>query len=360
MRTRLKLMEYNAQDLFVQLAYPVSAADLQGLSERHWQLVGAPDVRLKPLVQLHGLAHTLREEDPDVVLLCEVGGMESLSHFARLFLGDTYEPYLIPGTANRGIGNGFLVRRGLPLRVEVRSHRALPTPFRYPHEDAAGDGGQALSDSLGLLRPEERTISRDLAELRLFAPSEGISGAPILTILLAHLKSAYDPFRVDPGGDTRRAAEVLALLAAYDALCDELGAGAPILIAGDLNGNASRTGTAKEFLPIYERGHREQRGAQQGGQRGYPLIDALELAGVPAYDRITHLSFFLDQISARQLDYLLLPPALHGRLVPGGTYVHRYRLPGDADPLLFPMSLRERSRLPSDHYPIVCSLDLGG
>jgi hypothetical protein len=53
---RIKLLQYNVQDLFLQLAYPVEAAHLSGLSEQHWQLVGATDVKLKPLAQLRGLA----------------------------------------------------------------------------------------------------------------------------------------------------------------------------------------------------------------------------------------------------------------------------------------------------------------
>lgn len=340
---RIKLLQYNVQDLFLQLAYPVSAAHLQALSEAHWQLVGATDVKLKPLAQLRGLAAVLAEEAPDVVLLCEVGGAESLKNLARLFLHDAYEPLLIPGQAHRGIGNGFLLRRGLPLRAEIRSHRRVPAPFRYPHEQdpAAAAQAETIAAALGLGRPEERTLSRDLAELRLFWPG---SDAPALVLLLAHLKSAYDPSQIDPGGATRRAAEVRGLVGVYERLRAELGPAAPIVVAGDLNGDAWRRATAPEFLPLYER---------------TDLEDALEVLGLPPVERITHFSFFLDQVSARQLDYVMLSLPLHERLVPAGTYVHRYRLPGGADPLLFPMSLWERGLLPSDHYPLVCTLDLG-
>lgn len=337
---RLKLMQFNVQDLFLQLAYPISTATLQGLTERQWQLLGAEDVELKPLGKLRGLGRVIFQERPDVVLLNEVGGPESLAHFARLFLDDRYEPLILPGRARRGIGNGFLVRRGLPLRAELRSHRDLPTPFHYPHElnPAAFPAVLAYVPSLGLEPPEARTMSRDVAELRLLGPG----GAPVLGMLLVHLKSAYDPDRIDPGGVKRRAAEVRALLDLYDRVAAELAA--PLVLAGDMNAIAAREGTAAELRPLYERAD---------------LEDALALAGHPPYERITHLTFFLDEVGARQLDYILLPAPLRRRLVPEGTYVHRYRFDEDPRALELPASLRDRAQLPSDHYPVVCTLDLG-
>src|SRR5205823_1877156 len=163
-------------------------------------------------------------EGPDVVLLNEVGGLDSLRSFARLFLGGDYVPLLLPGRARRGIGNGFLVRRGLPLRAEIRSHRNISAPFRSLHDE--------------------------------------------------------HPAR----------------------------------------------GPAAELRPLYER---------------TDLEDVLEVAGRPSYERITHLTFFLDEISSRQLDYIFIPAPLRGRLLREETYVHRYRFAEDASALELPLSLRE-------------------
>src|SRR5262245_51543243 len=100
---RLKLMEYNVQDLFLPLAYAVKPTDLEALNEAEWQLLAAPDQPMKPLAKLKGLARVFAQENPDVALLCEVGGADALAHFNRLFLGERYEPYFFRGNDERGI-----------------------------------------------------------------------------------------------------------------------------------------------------------------------------------------------------------------------------------------------------------------
>src|SRR5688572_19793100 len=105
---RLRLMQLNAQDLFLQLAYDVTPADLPRLAEEEWQLLGVRDVAVKPLVKLRGLARLLADERPDVVCVNEVGGPESLQALVRLFLADSYVPFCVRGNDGRGIDNGFL------------------------------------------------------------------------------------------------------------------------------------------------------------------------------------------------------------------------------------------------------------
>ena len=88
------------------------------------------------------------------------------------------------------------------------------------------------------------------------------------------------------------------------------------------------------------------------------LDDALEVAGVEPLERISHITYYGAEGHASQYDYILLPKALHPRLLTAGTYVHRYRYAEDAAVIQMPGSMRARWELPSDHYPVVCTLDL--
>lgn len=333
-------MLYNVQDLFLDLAYDVSPGHLEALSENQWQHLGRAGVHLKPLQKLRGLAAVMLQEQPDVIALCEVGGKAALENFSRLFLEDAYAAWLVEGNDRRGIHNGFLVRRSLPLSVRLIGNRNWKVPFTYLHEDdPEGYGATAeIASCLDLGKPEERLFSRDLPELRLVDGSGNVR----LAILLAHLKSGFDPYRIDPRGQVRRRAEVKALVELHARLQAELGPQVPVVVAGDFNGNASREATASEFELLYSE---------------TDLEDSLWLAGYERYERITHVTYFRDGGSATQLDYVFLPPLLQGGVSRSTTYVYRYRF-DDQTPMELPFSMADRRSLPSDHYPVVCWLDI--
>lgn len=338
-------MELNAQDLFLRLSYRVAPKDLKGLTEDQWQQLGAGEAPLKPLRRLFGLAQAFDDVDPDIVMLCEVGGEESLREFNRLFLGGDYDTYFVPGNSDRGIECGFLVHRDLGLHVEIESHRDVPVDFLYPHERNPGAMPEVVARA-GLipLPPRgKRRLSRDVPELRLYRASAPKAEKPGLILLMTHLKSAVDPDGIDPGGIARRTAELRAILNVREAIAKRHGPSVPIVLAGDMNGHASRIDTASAFTPVY---------------RETDLKDALELAGRALPDRMTHITFAPGVTNASQLDYVLLPKALHERVVSEETYVYRYCYDGEWDERPIPTCLKERAALPSDHYPLVCTLDV--
>lgn len=333
-------MTYNVQDLFLQTAYQIDPEHTETLSDSHWALLAEPDQELKPLSKLKAIARVIRDEDPDCVCLSEVGGASALNDFNQIFLAGDYLPFITPGSSQRGIENAFLLKKGLPMTASVVSHRDWPIAFKYLHEEdpAAYAVTALIAEYHDLGHPEDRRLSRDMPVLHLYHRQ----GRCCLSVVAVHLKSGFDPHGFDPGGEKQRAAEVQALIAIYARLRQERGAEHPVVVAGDFNGNASREGTAPEFLPIYAE---------------TDLEDALYLAGLPRYERLTHVTFFGRKTTARQLDYVLLSKSLHGRIVPGGSYVHRYAEGGNA--LMEPFSFRDRDLLPSDHYPVLCTLDLG-
>lgn len=339
---RLTIMQLNAQDLFVRLAYPVGPRDLEGLSEARWQQLGETDLPLKPLGKLRALARLFDEVRPDVVCLNEVGGPESLEVVTRLFLDAAYQPYIVRGNDERGIDNGFLLRKDLGLEAELVSHRDWPVPFTYPFEDdpVAYFVTAELAKAADLGTPQSRKLSRDAPELRLSRPG---AATPCLTLVSVHVKSMRDAEGVDPRGLTRRGAEIRAVTEIYQAIKAELGAAHPIVVAGDFNTNAGEVDTAPEARILYER---------------TPLRDVLALTAREPYERITQLSYHRDDISATQLDYVFLSPELQPALDHARSMVYRYRFEEDAKEIELPLNYRERGALPSDHYPVICVVDV--
>ncbi|RZA15014.1 MAG: hypothetical protein EOP10_27055, partial [Proteobacteria bacterium] len=165
----LTLVEWNIQDFFIHLAYPVSEHDIASLSNEHWSLLAKADQPLKALSKIREIAAVIRELDADILFLCEVGGLESLEAFNSIFLGDTYQPFLLDGNSNRGIESGFLVKRALGLTCKVKSHKDWPVPFEYPHEKDPISFRLAAEAATyyDLGKPGERRLSRDIPALYL-------------------------------------------------------------------------------------------------------------------------------------------------------------------------------------------------
>lgn len=342
---RLKLMQFNLQDFFLRLAYPLKPEDLVGLNEAEWQLLGNGDVPNKPLSKLFGVARVFQDESPDIALLAEVGGRDALTAFVHLFLADTYDVFFEYGNSNRGIESAYLVRKCLPVHAEIHSHRHLPVHFQYPHEadPEALLPTAEFAASLAIEPPTSRRLSRDIPELRLYHIDHGRRAArPFLAVLLAHLKSGYDPDGIDPSGAARRRGEAETLRLLLEETKKQQSP-APVIVAGDLNATAARLRTSPEMQWIYAT---------------TDLEDALQIAGIDPLDRISHITYHGADGSATQYDYILLPHSLHARLLKAGTYVHRYRYADDQSVIQMPGSLRERWGLPSDHYPVVCTLDI--
>jgi len=335
-------MQFNLQDFFIHLAYPVGAKDLAGLNEGEWQLLGNGEVPNKPLAKLHAIARIFEKEDPDVALLNEVGGEASLRFFASVFLADKWVPHFVAGNSNRGIESAYLLKASLPVRAELLTHRGHPVKFEYLHEKDP-EGGRVAKEIAGMLgvpAAEARKLSRDVPELRLFRSGEA---TPFLAFLLAHLKSGFDPDGLDPSGIMRRAGEAVALREIHAEVSAALGPSVPIVIAGDMNCIAARIDTFDAMKWVYD-------------AAGYE--DALEIAGVVAHERITHVTYYRNIGRAHQIDYIFVPPALQAKVDKAATYVHRFKYEEDGAEIPFPGSNWERRELPSDHYPVVCTLDL--
>lgn len=319
----LRLVQLNAENLFLFLDL-YKGEDLTQISEREWQAMSYASVPNKSLTKTLWLAEALVDMQPDIILLNEVGGLDSLKNFNQYFLNDSYYVHLIEGNSSRGIDVGYLVRKSLPYKYMLNSHKNRPLHFLYPHEI---EFNKLQTDESKKIR--SHNFSRDALELRVFSANAQL----YLIILLVHLKSKLDPEFIDPQGRERRAAELKTLVAIYNEIrSDET---CPVVIAGDFNGNASSTQTDPEFLYLYQ--HTD-------------LTDVLADKSLP--DRTTQIQF-LGKAPPQllQLDYIFISPEIKKK----NSFVYLYKNQKGI-PLPLPSTLEQRNALPSDHFPVVADI----
>jgi hypothetical protein len=335
-RFRLKVAEFNVENLFLLLDH-YQGQDLARISEEQWQALTISTTGNKPIQQVRNLAQVFKDIDADIFMLCEVGGRESLENFNKHFLGGRYRVHIIEGNSDRGIDLGYLVRDSLPFKYDLISHKHRSIDFLYPHERLTKATGYTDRPSGKIT---SHRFSRDVLELRMFRAGET---RPALICLQVHLKSQLDRDRIDPLGRDRRKAELEKLIKIQKEISDEFQGEVPIILGGDFNGIAAKANTDAEFKALYQE---------------TTMLDALEVAAVAETDRYTFMQIYPGgrRVIHRQIDYLFLSSNLHPHVDAKGTFVYRYKDEwGFVAPP--PKSLDEKRLLPSDHYPVVVTLN---
>ncbi len=326
----LKIGLLNAENLFLLFDQSLPPNYLK-LEEAQWQKLSQSVYDNKPLFKIIHLAATIKTMNVDILQLTEVGGLESLKNLNKYFLDDQYSPILIEGNSDRSIDVGFLVRKTSAFYFDLMTHKNRPLNFLYPHERLS-----KKTKYPPLLTSHK--FSRDCAELRLFKKEVN---KPFLILLLTHLKSPLDPERIDPSGTERRTAELKACVGIYNELQNEF-PNCPILLSGDFNGNASKNSTEPEFVDLYSK---------------TDLIDVLESAQVALEQRTTFIQIKSGLRSeGRQIDYCFIPQKLEPHLNKSSTRVFEYQDEFGSS-LKKPETLEQKMALPSDHYPILFSLE---
>lgn len=324
-----KVVQLNAENLFLYLDNK-STRDWRQLSEKEWQKLSNATVANKSLSKTLWLADSLLHIDADLICLNEVGGLESLENFNRLFLNDRYTPYLIEGNSDRGIDVGYLLRKGLPLRAQIHTHKDRPLGFLYPHETQTHLFQQ---DAPAI---KSHYFSRDCSELRLFGENPE---RPAAVFLLVHLKSKLDPEGIDPQGRDRRRAEFNTLMEIYSEALARHTPPTPVILVGDFNGCARRDFLSEEFAELLKT----------------DLQCVLESSGLKGSDAATQLQFNRGGgVTYVHIDFILIPTDLKSKLLTNETHVYRY-LSDLRVPLALPTTLDQRLQMPSDHYPVVAT-----
>ena len=327
-KVSLKFTFLNAENLFLLFDRPAKP-EMTKADETEWQSLSTSIFPNKPLKKVKELAAVIQDINADIVMLCEVGGPESLMNFNQLFLNQAYSPIAIEGNSDRNIDVGFLIKKNSPFYFDLASNKNRLINFLYPNERNLAPGAIKITS---------HKFSRDVAELRLFKKARD---NPFMVLLLTHLKSPLDPERRDPMGSQRRHAELKTLLEIYKEV-EALHPDCPVVIAGDFNGNASRVGTDAEFESVYQATH---------------LQDILELQTKPVAERATYYQVRTGgRVEGKQIDYCFLSSRAASYLKPGSAQVYRYK-----DEFGFaidiPQTIDAKLNLPSDHYPLVFELE---
>ncbi|MEK6628313.1 MAG: hypothetical protein AABY53_06780 [Bdellovibrionota bacterium] len=329
-KPQLKLGLFNVENLFLIFDQEIPA-HYQKLNEAQWQKLSNSVYEPKPLHKCLQIGKIINENSPDIMMLCEVGGTESLSTFNKLFLQDQYHVALLEGNSDRNIDVGFLIKKSVPFFFDIASNKNRPLNFLYPHEITSKKTNYPI-------RSSTQYFSRDCAELRLFTKSKE---KPILILLLTHLKSRLDPERIDPGGTERRTAELITCLNIYNELKAQY-PNTPIILSGDMNGFAGKPNTNTEFLPIYKE---------------TDLEDVLEIAGIDLDKRSTFYQIKNGgKAEGKQIDYCFISSMLTDKLVKSSARVYRYKDEFGSE-IRDPRTLDDKQKLASDHYPLFFNLE---
>lgn len=197
----LRIASFNAENFSLLLDGVDNREQLEALADEDYQAMNAsifsPN---KERAKIAAIGHMILEGDYHVVGLCEVGGMETLAAFNRLYLDDRYETYLHEENSRRGIYVGALVRRGWASSVKAAN---MPGKF-----------------------------ARNLLKLTL-----GLPGGP-LEVFVVHLKSQFGRDR----GIEHRMKEIERLCA--------LVSPRRCIVMGDFNGIAIRGEAQFEYEPF--------------------------------------------------------------------------------------------------------------
>jgi endonuclease/exonuclease/phosphatase family metal-dependent hydrolase len=197
----LCVASFNAENFYLLLDADYSREELEALPESDYLAMNSSIFNPnKERGKIAEIARIILEGGFDLVGLCEVGGMETLAAFNRLYLGGLYDCFLHEENSKRGIYVGALLKKG-----------------RFP-------GARA--------RNMEGDFSRNLLRLDL-GPS-----ASNLEVFVVHLKSQYG----EDKGLGQRIWEVERLCSL---VCEK-----NCVIMGDFNGIAIRGEEQFEYGPL--------------------------------------------------------------------------------------------------------------
>jgi hypothetical protein len=243
--TDLTVVSYNVENLETR-DDAMKAAIAAGLPQKEVQ-----DQAPKPGWARDWVARQILGKKPDLVFLDEVHGFHSLDDFAAQNLQGDYRPLLIHGNDSR-IDIGILVRKDLPLDVEVQSH-ADRTFFNE------------------IAKAQTPVYHRDAPMIFLRRKGASEADRPLIAIGAQHLKSQINS-EGDPHSVYQRTMEAKNSLAIGQAVEGNFSS-FPWSIMGDFNNDVR---TAPEFSEIRSK-----------------MQSAMDLAPspIPLGQRITQYSF---------------------------------------------------------------------
>lgn len=289
----LKILQHNCQDFFIFIDTKINK-EITNLSESEWQDLTYSQKNNKPLEKVKELAALYLKINPDIIILNEVGGKESLINFNTFFLNNKYEIAIKEGS-KRGIDTGFLIKKRLKFsHIGYKNYKSKKEIFNF---------------------------SRAINQISLFNEKNQV----ILNIFGIHLKSLGGKGN-NPEIIEMRYKEIKYITEILKQVRKDTKA--PYILAGDFNGNAKYQEYDFEFSTLYKK---------------TSLRDAHDLKKTDDVNRYSFVHLFKNITSFNQLDYILLSKELHQKL----KIVKRFLFNKEKHL----STLDEKEKEPSDHYP---------
>lgn len=271
--------------------------------------------RAKHPEQVREMFRIINEEDPDIMFMQEVESLEALSRASKELLGDRYRIILNPGTDP--IHVAVMIKKDLPFDLSVSSE------INRRSSVDLGDG--------------EKLFTRDFPVVRVYRKGLSQEGsAPLMVLMGHHYKSKRDR-PGDPESRKVAAAQFGATRSIVAELLERYCESLPVFLAADFNRDI-RTDPEPQILMDL-------------------MKDTLNLAKdtVAPENRITQTFHPLNgETVNNQLDAILATKALNNLVM--SAHIPQYRFPDGAEKPL-PRTFQERSRNPSDHYPVFIKVD---
>lgn len=271
----------------------------------------------EPTKKMLEISKIILDQRPDVIVLQEVSGKDSISEFNMMLLQDRYRIEYIEGHRDTAHHITFLVKKSLSIRYQVRSH--INEKWVDP-----------VSNKEGYL------FARDYPALIIW-PAERFD-RPALIVFGNHGKSMIDR-PGDPDSVLMRTAQIFRMQKIADDMRKEFGRHVPMVIAGDFNADLTNSTVIHPLRKVFE--------------------DAFNLSPIPKEfdDRVTHTYHAYrgnPAALAAPLDAFFVNKSLRDYI--RSVRVYRYR-DKEGNTLPLPRSAEERLQQPSDHFPVI--LDIG-
>jgi Metal-dependent hydrolase len=118
----LRIASFNAENFYLLLDRDYGREELEALDGDTYLSMNTSIYNPnKDRAKIAEIARTIIENGFDLVALCEVGGMQTLEAFNRIYLDGSYDCYLFEENSNRGIFVGALLKKGRFPGVRVRN-----------------------------------------------------------------------------------------------------------------------------------------------------------------------------------------------------------------------------------------------
>jgi len=163
----LSIAAFNAENFYLLIDARLGREELEALDEADYLAMNASIFNPnKKRDKIAAIAQIIIEEDFDLVVLSEVGGMETLAAFNRLYLDERYDCHLHEENSNRGIFVGALVKKG---RFPGARARAMPGAFsrNLLRLDLGPEGGnlEVFAVHLKSQHGEDRGLEQRIREI---------------------------------------------------------------------------------------------------------------------------------------------------------------------------------------------------